>query len=347
MNGGVIDRLGDVFTNISDTYLSPRSLLFLFISLLCAFILGRIIAWLMRKLNRFFSKQADKATHLPTVERWRSVETALVISIAIIRAGLFVAALYLWWIVVHPNEQSAAFLGTSAVLVTVVLAGLFRPLLRDFAAGSMMMAEKWFGVGDLVKIEPFMEMQGVVERVTLRSTRIRDMNGEVIWINNQHISAVRVTRRGSRSLAIELFVNNLEEGIKLLEETNLRLPQGPLMMVTPLRVINSQEVAEDLWHIRALGQTAPSREWLLEKYAIDVIQQLDAKRKKPILASEPIVRAADAESEKRFSRSIRNARKTPVRATITEQLNDVKRHATAAKKSAKAKTHKKNRRLVQ
>src|SRR3546814_3666045 len=108
-----------------------------------------------------------------------------------------------------------------------------------------MMTEHWFGVGDHVKIEPFNNMQGVVERVTLRSTRIRGINGEIIWVNNQNIQAVKVNTKGIRSIAIEIFVSDLEKGKRLVDQVNLRLPLGDLLVVKPLNIMSSTERSEE------------------------------------------------------------------------------------------------------
>src|SRR5206468_9406327 len=128
-------------------------------------------------------------------------------------------------------------IGASAVLA-IILSSTLSPVLRDIAAGSVMMAEHWYGVGDHVRLEPFGDVQGVVERVSLRSTRVRGLNGEIMWVNNQAIAAVRITPKGIRSLAIELFVNDEDKGEELIEQANERLPAGPLLVVSRLIIVS-------------------------------------------------------------------------------------------------------------
>ena len=43
----------------------------------------------------------------------------------------------------------------------------------DLPAGLMMFVERWFSVGDTVLIHAGFELQGVVEDVSLRHTRLR------------------------------------------------------------------------------------------------------------------------------------------------------------------------------
>jgi hypothetical protein len=313
-----LNETGGVFRRFGDTFLNTRSLIVLVVSLLAAFIAGRFIAYLLRRVTVGLGRMADKSENLREVNRLRRFETMLVLSIAIIRTLLIAFAVYFWWTFMHPQQQPTALIGASAV-IAIVLAGVLGPLLRDLAYGSVMMAEHWFGVGDFVRIEPFSDMQGVVERVTLRSTRIRGINGEIVWVNNQNIGAVRITPKGLRTIALELFVNNQQKGLDLITEANQRLPSGALMVASQLTAMTIAEVGDKLWHITAIGETAPGREWLIEKYAITVIQEINEELPKSILMHDPIARYADSEAEKRFARTIENAQKQPSKRTLKKR----------------------------
>lgn len=307
-----IDQSQSVFHHIGETFLNGHSLLVLLIAVTLAALLGRFIGYVLRRLTNFIARQADRTENLASVNRLRRIETLIILSIAIIRALLVAMAVYFWWLFIHPHQQPTALIGASAVFA-IIIAGVLSPVLRDMTYGSVMMAEHWFAVGDHVKIEPFGDVQGVVERVTLRSTRIRALNGEVTWINNQNIQAVRITPKGIRTIAIEMFVSNVEKGLELIEQVNTRLPNGPLLVVSPLTVMVSAEVGHKLWHITAIGETAPGREWLLEKHAISVIQEVDSESDDSTLVQEPIARYSDSDAERRFARTIHNARKIPIK----------------------------------
>jgi hypothetical protein len=318
MTDGTSSVLNDthhILKQLGETLFNARSLAVLAIALTIAFIIGRLVAYILRRLTHLLSRRADKTQNLDEVNRLRRFETLIVLSIAVLRTLFIALAVYFWWLYTHPNQQPTALIGASAVFA-IVLGGVLGPLLRDLAYGSVMMAEHWFGVGDHVRIEPFADVQGIVERVTLRSTRIRGINGEVIWINNQNIQAVRITPKGLRTIAIELFVNNEKQGLELIEQANQRLPTGPLMVASPLTPMIITETGSKLWHITVIGETAPGREWLLEKYAITVMQGINDELTKPVLVHEPIARYADNDAEKRFARSIKNASKKAIKRTL-------------------------------
>lgn len=305
-----VNAISGVFRKLVNSFFSGHSLLVFIVTLGLALGLGRLLAALLRQVVALIGRRADRAEQLQTVNRLRRYETGIVLSIAVIRSLLVIIALYIWWLLVHPTHQPSAVIGASAVAI-VVLGNTLAPALRDITSGSLMMAEQWYGVGDHIRIEPFADMQGVVERVSLRSTRIRGLNGEVMWVNNQNIAGVRIAPKGTRSLAIELFVNNQARGEKLVELANQRLPQGPLLVIYPLAVVSCSEVGDKLWQLTAVGETAPGREWLLERFAVQVITDIDKSRPRPTLVTEPLARYADTDAERKFTRTIHNARKRP------------------------------------
>jgi Mechanosensitive ion channel len=306
--GEAVKQTTENLHQITHSVLSMQSVTVLVISVGVALLLGRAVAHVLREVVLRIGKQADKSENLSTVNRLRRYETLIVLSIALIRTFLFAFAIYFWWLFAHPSGKAPALIGASALAV-VVVSGALGPALRDLAAGAFMMTEQWYSVGDFIRLEPFSNMEGVVERVTLRSTRIRGLNGEIVWINNQYIQAVRLTPKGIRTLGLELFVDNLEAGETLIAKMNKRLPIGPMLVLNPVEIVSAEKVGDSLWHITAIGDTAPGREWLIEKSAVDLLKSLDEQSKRPTLAHGPLFRYADIDAERRFRRTITNARK--------------------------------------
>ena len=325
-----INQTKNVLEQISSAFFNGKSLLVLVGSLLAAVIIGWVLSFILRKLSKVVAKTADASTDLATVNRLRRIETWIILLIAVIRIALIVFAVYFWWRVTHEGGQTNALIGASAIAV-VLIGGVLGPLLRDFAFGAGMMAERWFGVGDLVTID-FPAVQGVVERITLRSTRIRALNGEVIWVANQTMNGVRVAKKGVRLTAVELFASDPEAATTLIDTVNKLLPGGLSLLVSPLKVAEVTQRDKEIWHIVALGETPPGREWLLEKNALDILKTLDEKSKKPTLIVDPIARYADPDMERQLARAVRNARKKRRKLDYRKAMNNL-----AVKKPAEAK----------
>jgi small-conductance mechanosensitive channel len=75
-------------------------------------------------------------------------------------------------------------------------------IVRDFLAGTFMVVEDQFGVGDVVDLG---EAKGTVEEITLRATRVRDVNG-TLW----HVPNGQILRVANKSQAWSRAVLDLE-----------------------------------------------------------------------------------------------------------------------------------------
>lgn len=275
------------------------------IALLIAILVNRILSYVILRIARAVGKFSDNAKTNERTIQFRRLETYLSVTMALVRAAVFAIAIVTAWRLTHNTTASVAVIGASTVFV--VLAGAtIVPLLRDFTAGSLMIAEHWYSVGDHISLEPFAKVSGVVERFTLRSTKIRSLNGEIIWIHNQYIQAVHISPKGTRTLAMDIFVTNEEKGKKLVQHAAQTLPVNPTMLATPLKLVRTQKLNDKLWQLTAVAQTAPGREWLLEDFAPKVMEEKDNEHKTgSVIMHGPLVHYADADAERRFKRAIR------------------------------------------
>ncbi|MCC6615258.1 MAG: mechanosensitive ion channel [Anaerolineae bacterium] len=116
-----------------------------------------------------------------------AISVAAYIVATILSLSLFISIDSLIWVV---GLFSAAF-GLGA-----------RPFISDYLTGITFIFEDTFDVGDKIEI-PLSprSVEGVVEAVTLRTTRIRGMDGELYTMPNGDIRLMRNFSRGSFSMA--------------------------------------------------------------------------------------------------------------------------------------------------
>jgi small-conductance mechanosensitive channel len=304
-------NINNFLTEVQDFFLQPnafRSVLILVISLLAAYWISKYLAKSIVKVAQIVASHSDNESNEERAIRLRQIETYLSVTVAIVRAVTVAIVGYIAWRVFSPASSSstAAALGASAFIV-VFLGQTLGMLLRDITAGATMIVERWFNVGDFIKIEPFADVSGVVERFTLRSTRLRSLSGEIIWVHNQQMMAVHVTPRGVRTMAVDVFVHDREAGEKAVRKIINTVPSGPMMLAKPLKIKTTEKWDEDIWRITVEGQMLPGREWLVEKYFVNALKEIDAdkKRSERLIIHEPIPRWADPEADRRFKRAIR------------------------------------------
>lgn len=270
-----------------------------------AALFNKLVSIIIPRLVRFVADRADNTDDTEKLIKWRRLETFLSAVLAFGKVLLFFVALYIAWRLVNPQSAPVALVGASALFI-VVMGATVGPLLRDLTYGIIMIAERWYNVGDHILVEPFANLGGVVEQVTLRSTKLRSLNGEIIWLHNQHIQGVRITPRGAKTLAVDVFVADLAAGKRLLTEAMSTVPTGPTMVVRKFKIVETEQMAESLWRITAVGQIAAGREWLIEDFAITAIKKHDrTHNEEEIIVHGPIARFADDAAERRFKRSVR------------------------------------------
>ncbi len=303
-----------VLSGLGKSFLNFNSLVILIICLvagvLVSFLAGRII----QRFSNIIGLRADRSKDIRTVTFLRRIETFLILSIALVRMIIIIISLYVWWITTHAGQQPSALIGASA-LALVLAYGLSGPFLRDIAFGSSMMAEQWFGVGDVVTVQPN-SIHGVVEKITLRSTKLRSFSGETVWFSNQNINMVSVVRKGSWAIALEMFVNDPDKATELVEKTNYLLPKGPALLINPLMIHNISKQTDGIFQITIIGETAPGQDYIIREDAINVLNKLDSNNKEPIILSEIISRFTDQKSEIQFMRALKNAKKTKINPKI-------------------------------
>lgn len=303
-----LNEIGHLFTQPS----AFRSVMILILSFVVAYWISRILARVIVRIAQVVANRGDQETDDQRNLRYRQIETYLSIAVALIRVVVVIVVAYITWRVLSPyaaeNQAANSLAAIGAGAFFVVFAGqTLGMILRDIMAGAIMITEGWFHVGDFVKLDPFWEMGGVVERFTLRSTRLRALNGEIIWVNNQYITAARVTPRGLRTISVEIFLRDQQTGEKAVNHLIETMPKGKMMLATPLQITTSDAWNDGIWHMSVTGQTAPGREWLIEDYFVGALKALDENKEdfEKTLSLPPLVHYSDSTADKRFRRAVR------------------------------------------
>jgi hypothetical protein len=120
-----------------------------------------------------------------------------------------------------------------------------------------------------------------------------------------------VTPGGLRRIAVDVFANNERVARGIIEKATATMPVGTLKLTETPKIVVSEQWSEKLWHFTIVGETMPGREWLMEKYFIESLDEIDERRKGPKTFVRPhMPRYADPVAEKSFKRAIRTNRKS-------------------------------------
>lgn len=305
---GIFASISEDFYNFLAHPNAYRSVLILITAVLAAYLASKYLARAIIFIAQKVALRSEQVSSDAESIRLRQVETYLSITVAVVRAAVVAVVAYVVWRLLSPVSSSgAAAIGASAFFI--VFAGqTLGMVLRDITAGVIMITEQWFHVGDYVKIEPFIEVAGVVERFTLRSTKLRSLKGEVIWVHNQQIQAVHVTPNGVRTMAVDVFTRNEARAREVIEEIIATVPASALLSNRPPKIISVEKWGENMVRMTIGGQCVPGREWLFETYLVNAIKEIDEDVKTKadkLFIYEPTARHADPVAERKFKRAAR------------------------------------------
>jgi small conductance mechanosensitive channel len=155
-----------------------------------------------------------------------------------------------------------------AGIVGVALGFGSQSLVKDFLSGIFMLLEDQYGVGDIVDVGP---ATGVVEGITLRTTRLRDVEGVLWHVPNGEIARVgNLSQQWSRSL-LDIPVaydTDLNAAISIIKQT-----ADDLWADASWRGLVLEE--PDVWGVEAFADSAilirivvkvvPAQQWAVSR----------------------------------------------------------------------------------
>jgi moderate conductance mechanosensitive channel len=272
---------------------------------LAAWAISRVAGRLAEALVRRRERRADATTvDTGTIIALKRHETAVSLVRTTLRYAVFGIALVVSLALFSDTGRLTAVAGASLFVLLIGFAA--QRFLTDILAGFFMFFEGWFSVGDNVTLEPW-GLQGVVDEMGLRSTRLRAVNGDSIRIGNSQITAARVLPSATREVALELFCTDEGDARDLIERVSAMVPAGPTRFVTPPWVSEVEQLDGDLVRIQARASVAHGREWLAE----DLLPSLIAERApEGLVVHGPVVMHSDQFAAPRYARSAGRRRTT-------------------------------------
>jgi len=152
----------------------------------------------------------------------------------------------------------------SAGIIGLALGFGAQSLVKDFLSGIFMIFEDQFGVGDVVDVG---EASGTIEAVSLRVTRLRDLNGTVWYVPNGEILRVgNMSQNWSRAVVdvnvayhedlarVQQVLREVAHDLWEDEDYKGIVIEEP--EVTGVEMLNPESVS-----LRVLLKTAPMEQW--------------------------------------------------------------------------------------
>jgi len=157
---------------------------------------------------------------------------------------------------------------TSAGILGVALGFGAQSLVKDFLSGIFMIFEDQYGVGDTINLG---EVAGTVEAVSLRVTRLRDVDGTVWYVRNGEILRVGNQSQNWARSVVDIAVGYKEDVARvrrILQQVAHDLWEdetfGDLIIEEP-EVWGVQSLGPDSVVVRVTLKTMPQQQWRVSR----------------------------------------------------------------------------------
>jgi small-conductance mechanosensitive channel len=244
--------LRDIFGSLDPRFITPAAHILLV--LILAYIILKLIDSASTRL-RLFIPSEDVISVARVKQR---TETLRLVIRSVSKAVLAVVVIL----------QIAGELGftLAPVLASAGIVGLAvgfgaQSLVKDVISGFFILFEDQFGVGDVVRIGEF---SGSVERMTLRATVLRNLEGQVHVVPNGNIQNVTVMTKGWARAILDITVRHevkLATVFEALQRVGTKLAKDwPDRIVDKPTILGVEKLDDNGVTIRCIVKTPPFKQ---------------------------------------------------------------------------------------
>lgn len=212
---------------------------------------AKVISQVLRKTIRadLYPTRSDREKRLKTLNSLVGAST---------RFGVYIIAGILVIGEINPDYATALFAG--AGLLTVALGFGAQSLIKDFMSGIFIIMENQYRVGDNVTLGNF---SGTVESITIRTTTLRDDNGNLHHVPNGTIQVTTNKSIGYTRLDESITVSgkvDLDHVIHIINHIGEELAARPELgqkILVPFAFSRVERIENDKIVIKISGKTRP------------------------------------------------------------------------------------------
>lgn len=237
---------------------------------LTLFILTVLYEMIHRGIDRHLSRH-DKTTKLPLASaRARTL-------LPMVRASIFI----LFSVIALLTCLSAIGINIAPLLAGAGVVGVAigfgsQTLIKDFLTGLFIVAENSIALGDNVRIDNY---EGVVEELSIRTIRIRDLEGSLHILPFSEVSKITNMSRGFAYALVDVGVaysSDLTKVMNVLRDVGQSIQEDPVfkrVILEPIKIMGVQSFESSSIVLRARIRTRPGKQWDVRRLLLLRIKQ--------------------------------------------------------------------------
>lgn len=163
-----------------------------------------------------------------------------------------------------------AKVAAGAGLLGIVIGLGAQSTIKDILAGIFILGENQYRIGDIVTLNGGsvgVETSGVVEDITLRITKLRDLDGTLHTVRNGEASIItNRTYKYSRvvldiGVAYDSDIDDVEKVMNRVGKEMLKEPELAVLIKEPIAFLRVDAFGDSAIMIKAIGSVEPAEQW--------------------------------------------------------------------------------------
>jgi len=254
-------------TPLTDVTFWARSKLPLIVALVVgAVLVTRFAAWASQRFLQHIDNRADGTDALVRSEALKHQHAvAQVITWAALVVVYCITGVLVFRMLGVPLSGFVA----PATVAGVALGFGAQRIVQDILSGFFLITERQYGFGDVIRLSAIGTngAVGTVEEVTLRITRIRTLDGEVVTTpNGQIVQVTNLSRDWARAvvdvpLPVTADVNRVSEVLRRVCEQAFDEPDLQRLMLDAPSVMGVESLEVDQFNVRVVARTLPGKQF--------------------------------------------------------------------------------------
>jgi moderate conductance mechanosensitive channel len=221
-----------------------------------------VLAALLVKTGSFIIKKVlEKRKKFRFAADSKRVDTLATLLVSIYRYGIYLIAGLIILSDVFALKSVLAAAGVGGIAVGLGA----QSLIRDIISGFFILMEDQFAVGDLITID---SMNGTVEEMELRITKLRNFNGDLYVIPNGEIKKVVNHTRGNKAVIVDIPVAYSADMSRVFEIASKVCAESAAEIMTLVeapQVLGITELGKDTINLRIFARAHPNEQWQAER----------------------------------------------------------------------------------
>lgn len=249
----VLDAIAELFSHSLAQVTATVAIVFM-LQLVARATIGRIVRRTVRS-HRYDTKLDEEKREETLVKIFRTALAVVLWTIAVI-------------VILMQLDVNIAALATGAGLIGIVVGFGAQTTIKDFLAGIFIIMENQYRVGDIVVLNfGGDKVDGIVEDITIRITRLRDLDGNLHIVANGSVSVVTNLTFKYANVNVDVGVSydaDVDKVEKVINDVGQKMTEDEdwkQHIFEPIQFLRVDAFEDSAVRIKALGKVEPASQW--------------------------------------------------------------------------------------